>query len=63
MMLSCINGQKVIRKLAFNIDPKNYQVATKLDHLMQEVGWFLPNDYIIIPLPENSELATGFNDM
>ena len=63
MMLSCINGEKVIQKLAFNIDPKNYLVATKLDHLMQEVGWFLPNDYIIILLPANSELAKGFTDM
>jgi len=63
MMLSSINGEKIIRKLAFNIDPKNYPVVSKLDHLMQQVGWFLPNDYIIIPLPANSELAKGFNDM
>ncbi|MEJ7586781.1 MAG: hypothetical protein WKI04_04390 [Ferruginibacter sp.] len=63
LMLSSINGEKIIRKLAFNIDPKNYPVVSELDHLMQEVGWFLPNDYIIIPLPANSELAMGFNDM
>ena len=63
MMLSSINGEKIIRKLVFNIDPKNYPVVSKLDHLMQQVGWFLPNDYIIIPLPANSELAKGFNDM
>ena len=63
MMLSCMNGKKITRKLAFNIDPKNYPVVSKLDHLMQQVGWFLPNDYIIIPLPANSELASGFNEM
>ena len=63
MMLTSHNQGSMTRKLAFNIHPENYPVVSKLDHLMQQVGWFLPNDYIIIPLSANSPLAKGFNNM
>ncbi|CAN5503291.1 hypothetical protein BH11BAC3_BH11BAC3_32270 [soil metagenome] len=63
MMLSSFKNDQVIRKLAFNIHPENYPVTTKLDHLMQQVGWFLPRQYIIIPLSKKSPLASGLNEM
>lgn len=63
MMLSSFTEDKVIRKLAFNIHPENYPVTSNLDYLMQQVGWFLPSQYIIIPLPKKSPLASGFNEM
>ena len=62
LLTSGIEG-KVIRKLAFNIHPENYPVTSKLDYLMQQVGWFLPPDYIIIPLSKKSGLEKGFHDM
>jgi hypothetical protein len=63
MMLTSTSNGKVVRKLAFNIHPENYPVASQLDYLMQQVGWFLPNSYYIIPLPKNSNLRKGFNDL
>lgn len=63
MMLSSYREDKVIRKLAFNIHPENYPVANQLDYLMQQVGWFLPRQYIIIPLSKKSPLAVGFNEL
>ena len=61
MMLSSHSGGKIIRKLAFNIPPENYPVATELDYLMQLTGWFLPNDYILVPLSERHSLAVDFH--
>ena len=63
LLLSSVNKGKVINKLAFNIHPEDYPVASQLDYLMQQVGWFLPSNYIIIPLPQNSGLKKGFHDM
>lgn len=63
MMLSSLNQGKITRKLAFNISPGDYPVISKLDYLMQQIGWFLPNDYLIIPLAKNSDLAKGFNEL
>ncbi|MEO6720242.1 MAG: hypothetical protein ABIN67_07735 [Ferruginibacter sp.] len=63
LMLTSINDGKAIRKLVFNIHPENYPVSSQLDYLMQQVGWFLPNDYILIPLPKRSELASGFHPL
>ena len=54
---------KLTRKLALNLDPAVYPVASKIDHLMQQVGWFLPNNYILVPVSKRSELASGFYDM
>ena len=63
MMLSSYSEEKVVRKLAFNIHPEDYPITSKLDYLMQQVGWFLPRQYIIIPLPKKSPLASGFCEM
>lgn len=63
MMLTSNNKGKSIRKLAFNIHPENYPVTSKLDYLMQQVGWFLPNNYILVPLSKKSNLAKGLQDM
>lgn len=63
MMLSSSEEGKLVRKLAFNIHPENYPDVTKLDYLMQQVGWFLPRHYIIIPLSKKSELSKGFHEM
>jgi len=63
MMLSSYAESDVIRKLVFNIHPENYPVTAQLDYLMQQVGWFLPRQYIIIPLSKKSSLATGFCDL
>ena len=63
LMLSSLEGEHIVRKLALNIAPENYPVRTQLDHLMQQVGWFLPNDYILVPLSEKSELAKGFQPL
>lgn len=62
MLLTSGTEGRLIQKLALNIDPGNYPVA-KLDYLMQQVGWFLPNNYILIPLEKKSSLAMGFNEM
>ena len=61
LMLSSQSDGKIIRKLAFNIPPENYPVTTELDYLMQLIGWFLPNDYILVPLSEKHSLAKGFH--
>lgn len=63
MMLTSNNQGQLIRKLAFNIHPENYPVISKLDYLMQQVGWFLPNNYILVPLPKKSELTKDLQDM
>lgn len=63
LLLSSLDGERIIRKLALNIPPENYPVTSKLDHLMQQVGWFLPNDYILVPLSEKNELADGFHPL
>ncbi|MEO6546639.1 MAG: hypothetical protein ABIN94_01515 [Ferruginibacter sp.] len=63
MMLTSAGEGKITRKLVLNIHPENYPVTSKLDYLMQQVGWFLPNNYLLLPLPKNSELASGFHDM
>ncbi|OBX25836.1 hypothetical protein LX77_03112 [Gelidibacter algens] len=63
MLLNCYTESKVTRKLAFNIHPEDYPITSQLDYLMQQVGWFLPRQYIIIPLPKKSPLASGFYDM
>jgi len=63
MVLTSGSEGKVIQKLAFNIHPENYPVTSQLDYLMQQIGWFLPNNYILIPLSKNSTLASGFNEM
>ncbi len=60
MMICSQSDGKVIRKLALNISPENYPVVTQLDYLMQQVGWFLPNDYLLVPLSEKSSLAKDF---
>jgi hypothetical protein len=60
LMLSSLEGEKIVRKLAFNIAPENYAVRMQLDNLMQQIAWFLPNDYILVPLSERAELAKGF---
>ena len=63
MMLSSSVDGRLIRKLAFNIHPENYPDVSQLDYLMQQVGWFLPRHYIIIPLPGKSSLSKGFNNL
>ena len=63
MMLTSSGEGKTIRKLALNIAPENYPVTSKLDYLMQQVGWFLPNNYILVPLSEKSSLAKDFYKM
>jgi len=63
MLLSSVNEGNVINKLAFNIHPENYPDTCQLDYLMQQVGWFLPPNYIIVPLPKKSGLETDFHDM
>ena len=63
MMISSAADGKVARKLVLNIHPEDYPVTSKLDYLMQQVGWFLPNNYILVPLSKHSELASGFHDM
>jgi len=62
-LLSSVNEGKVINKLAFNIHPENYPDTSELDYLMQQVGWFLPPNYIIIPLPKKSGLEKDFHDI
>lgn len=63
MMITSAAEGKVARKLVLNIHPEDYPVTSKLDYLMQQVGWFLPNNYILVPLSKHSELASGFHDM
>ncbi|MEO7044099.1 MAG: hypothetical protein ABI091_02245 [Ferruginibacter sp.] len=63
MMITSVEEGTIYRKLVFNIHPEDYPVVSKLDFLMQQVGWFLPNNYILVPLPKKSELASGFHDM
>jgi hypothetical protein len=63
LMLSSLEEERIVRKLAFNIAPENYSVRTRLNHLMQQVGWFLPNNYIPVPLSEKEELAKGFQPL
>ena len=63
MLLSCYTDNKVTRKLALNINPEDYPVKSQLDYLMQQVGWFLPRQYILIPLPKKSPLASAFCEM
>ncbi len=63
MMLTSNSEGKLIRKLAFNIHPENYPVTSKLDYLMQQVGWFLPNNYILVPLSKKSKLTKDLQDM
>ncbi|MEO6637529.1 MAG: hypothetical protein ABIN25_04590 [Ginsengibacter sp.] len=63
MLLTSAGDGKVKRKLALNIDPADYPIASKIDYLMQQVGWFLPNNYLLVTLPKGSELASGFHDM
>ena len=63
MMLTTYAENTVIRKLAFNIHPEDFPITSKLDYLMQQVGWFLPRQYMIIPLSKTSSLASGFNEM
>lgn len=63
MMLTSHAGDTVIRKLAFNIHPEDYPITSKLDFLMQQIGWFLPRQYLIIPLPKKSSLESGFCEM
>ncbi|MEO6915068.1 MAG: hypothetical protein ABI151_04940, partial [Chitinophagaceae bacterium] len=62
MITSAVQGT-VSRKLVLNIHPEDYPVTGKLDYLMQQVGWFLPNDYLLVPLEKHSELASGFQNM
>ncbi len=62
LVSSCDEGQTT-RRLALNISPENYPERTQLDHVMQQVGWFLPNDYILMPVSKKSELAKGFSDL
>ena len=63
LMISSQSDGKIIRKLAFNIAVENYPETAQLDYLMQLVGWFLPNDYILVPLSENHSLAKGFHPL
>ncbi len=63
MMLTTNSQGKSARKLAFNIHPENYPVTSKLDYLMQQVGWFLPNNYILVALPKKSSLVKDLQDM
>ncbi len=63
MLLSSVIEGKVSRKLAFNIHPEDYPITTNLNFLMQQVGWFLPRHYIIIPLSKRSSLASGLCEM
>jgi hypothetical protein len=63
MLVSSYDDGQTARRLALNIPPENYPDGAQLDQLMQQVGWFLPNDYILIPLSKKSELAKGFNDL
>ncbi|MEO6819000.1 MAG: hypothetical protein ABI204_04695 [Ginsengibacter sp.] len=63
MMITSAGEGKVSRKLVLNIHPEDFPVVSKLDFLMQQVGWFLPNNYILVPLSKNSELSSGFQDM
>ena len=63
MLLSSVVEGKVSRKPAFNIHPDDYPITSTLDYLMQQVGWFLPRQYIIIPLSKKSSLASGLCEM
>ena len=63
MLVSSYEEGQTARRLALNIAPENYPDGAQLDHLMQQVGWFLPNDYILMPVSKKSELAKGFNDL
>jgi len=62
-MLTSNNNGKLVRKLAFNIHPENYPVASNLDYLMQQVGWFLPNTYLLVPLSKNTDMVSDLSDM
>lgn len=63
MMITSVGEGTVSRKLVFNIHPEDYPVVSKLDFLMQQIGWFLPNNYLLVPLSRDSELASGFHNM
>lgn len=63
MMITSSGEGKITRRLALNIHPENYPDSSNLECLMQQVGWFLPNDYLLTPVSKNSELVSGFHDM
>jgi len=63
LLISSHSGGRIMRKLALNIPPENYPEKSELDYLMQQVGWFLPNDYILVPLSEKTALAKGFHPL
>jgi hypothetical protein len=63
MMITSAGEGTVTRKLALNINSEDYPVVSKLDYLMQQIGWFLPNNYLLVPVSKHSELASGFHDM
>lgn len=63
LLLASTSHGKTMRRLVLNIHPEDYPISSRLDHLMQQVGWFLPNDYLLCPLPRNSSLRSGLADM
>lgn len=63
MMITSVGEGTVSRKLALNINAEDYPVVSKLDYLMQQIGWFLPNNYLLVPVSKHSELASGFHNM
>ena len=63
MMITSAGEGTVSRKLALNINSEDYPVVSKLDYLMQQIGWFLPNNYLLVPVSKHSELACEFHDM
>ena len=44
-----------VRELAINIFKEDYSTIEELNNIMHQISWFLPNHYIILSLPKNSE--------
>jgi hypothetical protein len=64
IMMICRKSEgTIIQELVFNIFREDFSSTEELNNLMRRISWFLPRHYIVLSIPKNSNLTSGFNDL
>lgn len=63
MLISRPVDGTMVQELAFNIYREDFETDKHLNYYLQQLSWFLPRHYIILSVPKNSDLASGFMDL
>ena len=54
-----ING-KLAQELAFNVFAEDFKNTEQLNYMLKQISWYLPRHYIMLSVPQGSDMAKHF---